>query len=688
MPMIPISMAPGICKVDSPYAANRMNAYVTSGNTYRQGQGRFTAGDKVRFVAGFPEKIGGWTDAGVAGIIGRPSTLTAWQDRGLTVRLAIATNSHVYTFDGTTLTDITPQRPIQENVLTDAITTTEGSPNFAVADTNQVVQNGDYAFISASDAVGGLTIAGIYQILDAAPTGYTAAPLNDVSPATSTATGGGTINVTYYRKALSNPFTTTVNSATVTVNDPGHGAKTNDFVDFGNAAAVGGILIAGEYRLTVLDEDNYTIAAASPATSSATGGGTPWVFYDVSVQQQTFSTSPGGYGSGGYGTGGYGGGVFGYLEQLGGAWSLSPYGQQLILNPIGGGVYVYDPSIGGRAYVIPNAPESCLAVFVDRQRFVIALGIGGEALQLGWPDQNDYTDWTSLPTNTAESGRTVQGGSYFVGGLAVRDDIDLIWTNRTCFTLTYSGDNNVYDTGNAGDNCGLVGLNAAVAEGGVAYWMSDADFWTWNGTAEPLPSDDIRDYVYTSINKTQLAKCTAGMVRAKKEVWFFYPSAASDEIDSYVIYHTDQGCWSTGTLERTAWVDKELFNYPFATDAEGNVFAHEVTTDADGAALEASLTFSPTDITGSNKDVDIFGFVPDFERLLQDLTLTVLVQAYPQDAPTSYGPFTITDNDSAPRIDLRADGKMFGFELVSNTIGGDFRLGQPLVDAQPSGARR
>jgi len=74
--------------------------------------------------------------------------------------------------------------------------------------------------------------------------------------------------------------------------------------------------------------------------------------------------------------------------------------------------------------------------------------------------------------------------------------------------------------------------------------------------------------------------------------------------------------------------------------------------------------------------------------LAKQINLTINTKYYPQDANQASGPFTIAADDSTPRLDLRADGKMVGFTLESAAIGGDWRLGVPRVDVQPSGARR
>ena len=371
-----------------------------------------------------------------------------------------------------------------------------------------------------------------------------------------------------------------------------------------------------------------------------------------------------------------------------GGWTLAPYGNLMTAGPLGGQIYIYDASIGGRAYPLLNAPTTELGHFITPERFVVALGVNGNLLQLAWADQNDFTVWTSTAQNTANSGRTIQGGGYFVAGIGVRDGVSLLFTNKTVIAMTYTGDNYVYATPQISDNSGLISPFAVGVLGGVAYWMSDSEFWLWNGVVTPVPSSDIRDWVFGNINLAYTWKSFASVQRQHKEVWFWYCSSASTEIDSYVIYHTDAQCWSVGTMNRTAGTDADLFYYPLAADSSGNLYYHEYGWDANGSALDAHLTLAPVDVSNGDRNMDMFGFIPDFAYLTGNVNLTINTRYYPQDSNSADGPYTITDNDSSPRLDLRSDGKMIGYELESNVLGGKFRVGVMRADAQPAGARR
>jgi hypothetical protein len=103
---------------------------------------------------------------------------------------------------------------------------------------------------------------------------------NDITPVRATAT-------------LTDPFTTTSGSRTVTVTDMDHGAIAGDFVTFSGATAVGGLTLNGEFEIVTATTNSYTITASTPASSSATGGGTVTAVYQINVGAAVYGFSAG-----------------------------------------------------------------------------------------------------------------------------------------------------------------------------------------------------------------------------------------------------------------------------------------------------------------------------------------------------------------------------------------------------------
>lgn len=691
MTLLPMQAQPGICKAESDYAAGKTAGAIAG----RAVQGRYTDGNHIRFDAQFPEKLAGWVAiAGLTGLTGIPRVERSWRDDAGLPRLCIGTENHLYSWDGTTLVDITPMQTISTGTLgANPFTTVAGSAVVAVADASQTLLDGDWVSYSGAAAFNGVTIIGWYRISGRSGAGYN---ITSATTAIGSGAGGGVAVVFGYPRVTlgANPFATTNGSPVVTVTHANHGQITGNFVTFSGAAAVAGLTLNNEYPLTVVNVNTYTITASPNANATTTGGGAAVeVTYDVIVGQLTINNAIV------YGTGVYGIGPYGYSQATTSAgvasWTLSAYGNQMLASPIGGTIYVFDPAAGGRAHPLLNAPTNVTAMFVTPERFVIALVSTNGTMKMMWPDQNDYTNWTSLPTNTANSGRTKMGGTKFVAGFPVRDGVSMGLSDKAAFFLNYTGDNFIYQTPEASDSTSIVSPAAWATLGNNAYWMGTSDFWVWDGSVHTLASDDIRAYVYGNINALYISKCWACSIRSKQEIWFNYPSAGSTEIDSYVICHLNQpGAWSIGKWSdllgsglRTAGIDAFLFSTPIFADVNGAVYQHETGTDDNGHAMNSNITFSPVDISNGDSNVDVFGFIPDFTRLTGSASLTIDVRRFPQDPNSTFVPLVITDDDSTPNLDIRTDGKMVGFLIESNVAGGDFRFGTPRINVQQGGAR-
>lgn len=681
MAYVALNALPGVCKVDSQYSNSIKAAYGATG----QVMGRYTDMLNCRFIAGRPEKLGGYAPLTSTILSGTCRGIKDFRDFSQNLYCAFGTNTRLYTYNYTGITNITPLRAIYTGNMTNSLTTISSSSTVSVAQTAHGLSTGDYVILTASSAIGGLTIGGVYFVTVTNANAYT---FNAGTTATSSvSSGGGQIAFTYYRLTLSNPFTTVASSQIVTVSQTNHGAAVGDTVIISGASAVGGVTLSGSYTIISTTTSTYIINSGVLATSSATGGGSPTVQYEISIGLSDSGTANG-YGVGGYGNSGYGTYSSTTYQTLARIWSLDNYGQQLLACPYNGTIYVWDPTIQGRAYPLYNAPTNILTIFVTPERFVFALGVNGNYLNVEWADQLNYTLWPPQAATSTANSRTLQIGSYLVGGAAVRDGTSLVLTNNCCYTFNYTGDQFVYDSTAAGRNSGLIAPHSITTYAGNAYWQGDNEFWMWNGSVTPLPSDDIRDYVFKNINVAQAQKFFAVTNTSKKEITFYYTSASSIEIDSSVTFHVDQQCWSINKKVRTAQIDNQLFTYPISTDASGNIWQEEYGTDANGSALHAYITFNPMAISKGDKIMDLIGFLPDFERQTGALTLEILTQNYPDDPQATAVTETLSDDDNAPLIDLRTGARLIGYTLDSNVVGGDFRVGLCQADVQAAGSRR
>ena len=167
--------------------------------------------------------------------------------------------------------------------------------------------------------------------------------------------GGYFYDVTPIRETvtLTNPFSATLASSVITVADTAHGCSTNDFVTYSGAslAGLGGNITAavltGEFQVTVLDANSYTITVSATANatdvSGSPGGGTVVTQYQVNTGPETQVPLVG------WGAGPWGGGVWGVGESTATSlriWNNYNFGEDLVYGPRGGGIYYWKASVG------------------------------------------------------------------------------------------------------------------------------------------------------------------------------------------------------------------------------------------------------------------------------------------------------------------------------------------------------
>lgn len=552
--------------------------------------------------------------------------------------------------------------------------------------------------------------------------------------------GGNFYDITPIRDVnvvASNAFTTVNGSTTVVINDAGYGGQDGDFVTIsGVAGAVNGIPAAAlnrEFRITYINTATYSIVVSSPATSSGTTGAATFT-YQISVGAEIYTVGAG------WGAGGWGGNTAGTLTGWGLAapaglgvglqlrlWSQDNYGEDLVLNPRGGGLYLWkvnaNPNIYDRAVLLSSTspapyttdtscPTVANAVVVsDSSRFTIAFGCNDygsavlDPLLVRWSDQENYALWAPAITNQAGSFR-LSTGSSIVAHQQTRQEI-LVWTDAAVYSMQYLGPPYVWGFQILGDNISIAGPNVTATAANIVYWMGYDKFYMYSGRVETLYCP-LRQYIFGDINLQQQYQFFAGTNEGFNEVWWFYCSANSDVIDRYVIYNHLEKIWSYGNLARTAWLDTPLRESPTAAGYNGQLIYHET-------GVNDGTTNPPTAISSFIQSADFnigdghnYGFV---WRMIPDITFdgstvnnpAVTFTMRPRQNPgsdysTAGTPVvTSAQNYQAQRnytvqqfteiVYVRVRGRQMAFRISSDGLGVQWQLGVPSVDVRPDGRR-
>ena len=675
--------------------------------------------DKVRFRFGFPEKIGGWSKYANVNFLGTCRALHSWKALDGTEFIGVGTHLKYYLLEGQQFYDITPIR------------LTAGA--------------GDATFATGADTLDGAIDINSQSIVMDSASGFPAS--GRILIGTEVITYASISSVTLLGCARGQNSTTpaahadgvAVTCCTVTVTENAHGALDNDFVTFTDAATLGGVITAAvlnqEYQITAIVSDNaYQIEARtvssiasittttgldptfvfSNTSDSGTGGTATVAAYQINTGLDTTIVGNG------WNAGTFGRGTWNSATDLSAVgqtlriWSHDNFGEDLLINDRDGNIYYWDKTngTGVRASALSslsgasNSPTKAKIVLVsDKDRHVVTFGSDPEnstdqdPLLIRFGSQESLTSWGATATNTAGDLR-LGSGSEIVAAIETKQQI-LVFTDVSLHAMQFLGPPFTFGINMVSDNITIVGPLGAINVEDTVFWMGQEEFYSYAGSVQRLPCT-VRDYVFTDFNFFQKDKVTAGSNTAFGEVWWFYPSASSQENDRYVVFNYQQKVWYYGTLNRTVWLDRGINSDPIASSTDHYLYAHETGFD-DGStepvtAISARIESSQIDMGDGDHFTFISKMIPDLTfrdstATSPSATMTLQARNYPGGLYLQTQAKAVTRTSTVPieqwtnEVNLRLRGRAFSLKLESTGTGTGWRLGTPRVDLRPDGRR-
>jgi hypothetical protein len=695
-----------------------LKAGVNKENTRYTNENGWYVSDKMRFRQGTPEKIGGWVRISASVFQGVCRSLWNWVTLASLNLIGVGTNLKFYIESGGAYNDITPIRStvtINNNPF--ALT---ASTTVTVTDTAHGCYTGDFVTFSGATDIGGggtnVTAAVLnknFQVTVIDANTYTI--VISVTPnatAIAASPGGGATVIAAYEIHAGPAYAVAVTgwggggwgSGTW-----GFGTNSVNSIQLWSQNNFGEDLIYGPRGGAIyywsaqigVSPLVFTVTIASPGVvTAALRNGTAVYLNTTGALPTGLSVGTVYYVVGSTGTTcnlslTYGGAAINTSGTQSGTQTISSRGINIA-------------QLGGAS----DCPTIQNTIFVaDVSRFVFAFGCNdyGSTVQdpmlVRWSDQESVTNWTPSSTNQAGSIR-LSHGSEIVTVVQTRQEI-VVFTDSSLYSLQYQGPPVVWSSQLLGDNISIIGPNAAVVASGVIYWMGVEKFYKYDGRTQTLRCDLLR-HIFQDINLAQASQVFAGTNEGFNEVWWFYCSTNSNEIDLYAIYNYTEDVWSYGTLGRTAWLDSGLRDHPLAATYSYNLVNHEQGNDDNvsgtPAAISAVIGSSEFDID----DGDHFGFV---WRMLPDITFRGSDAASPQvtmtlipmqNSGSGYNnPISVGGNTNATvtrtstsvieqftgQVYVRVRGRQMIIQVESNQLGCAWQLGSPRIDIKQDGRR-
>ena len=602
--------------------------------------------DKIRFRSGMPEKIGGWVTATSEYMLGVCRQMFGWITSYQDNFLACGTNKKVYIEVGGYFYDITPLRATVPTLTTpvtnNCITTTNGSSTVTIVAVGADTDVGNYVDISGATAVGGIS--------------------------------GTILNTTHKVQ-------------------------------------------------TVINVNAFTISVGVNATSGATGGGTS---INLSFEIDTGNASNTiGYG---WGTGTWnaniGWGLSGStpvdLPQQ--DWWFDQFDNNLVMNIRNGPIYYWergtnatpDVSLATRAVLLSSisgaadVPNKAMQTLVSQNdKHLLAFGCQPYAglttdfdpLLIRWASLDDPGMWTPLVTNSAGFIRASRG-SRIVRAIPTKQEI-LVLTEATISSLQFTGTSDVFSLQEIGDNLSIIGPRAVTVVNNMTFWMGHDKFYVYSGRLETLPCT-LRNHVFENINFDQADQVVCGTNEGWNEVWWFYPTANSNYNNAYVVFNHLERIWYYGTIERTAWLDSPLRDFPQAVLADNvnelsYLYNHEDGTNDGTLPMTAYIQSSDFDLSEGEQFMLTRRIIPDinFEgSTAANPEASFIIQphnfpggAYQSNASNTQRVIQTTVGQYTNEVFMRARARQMALKIQSTGLDTQWQLGSPRLDARPDGKR-
>ena len=628
MPFLKLNLRPGVNRDQTSYS----------------GEGGWYECDKIRFLSGFPQKLGGWLKTTPNSFIGVCRQMWNWITTFNDNLLAVGTDSHVYIEVAGVFYNITPLRTTLTTTATNnCVDTTNGSTTVNINVTAHGCTTGDYVIIS------GVT---------GDPGGVPNAEINTEHQVTVVDVNNFTITVT--------------TAATSTTSNQGGTAITIE------------CQISPGFAVTTFGY-GWGADAWNGNYGWGLGGNLPVNFQQRDWWFDNFDNDL-------------------VMNIRNGAIYYWERGSLTNPNTALSTPAVLLSTITG-ANSVPTAAMQVLVSQNDKH--LLAFGAqpyGGlstdfDPLLIRWASQDEPQVWNPTSSNSAGFIR-VSRGSQIIRALATRQEI-LVWTNATLSSLQYVGTTDVFALQELADNISIISPRAVATANNVTYWMGQDKFYVYNGQVQTLPTT-LRQHVFQNINFDQIDQIIAGTNEGFTEIWWFYPSENSNWNDSYVVFNHLENAWYYGSIVRTAWLDTAIRGNPIGAStlenvSTGHLYTHEVGVNDDTLPMESYIQSADFDLGDGEQFMLTRRMIPDINftestAANPEVTLQVRPKRFPGSAYMSSATYSqpvieTTIDQYTEQVFVRARGRQLAFKISSEDLGVQWQLGSVRLDVRQDGKR-
>ena len=318
----------------------------------------------------------------------------------------------------------------------------------------------------------------------------------------------------------------------------------------------------------------------------------------------------------------------------------------------------------------------------------------------------DFSNWIAADANENSVSAT-----KIVKGMAVRggttSPAGLFWSLDSLIRVTYSpttvGASTLYWKYDiVTSQSSILSSQCVIEYDGIYYWCGVDRFLAYNGVVQEIKNNTNINYFFDNLNFTQRQKVWAAKIPRWGEIWWFYPHGDSEECNNAIIFNVRDQIWYDAGFavgaNRSAGVFSEVFKYPIWADNQENqsgnysLWQHEIGTDtvylSNVSAVESYFETNSIGwvgggpgqrtLQGANRWIRLERLEPDFVQT-GDMSLVVTGKGYAEDVDDPSDPYDFSP--STLKLDLREQRREMRLKFISNTVNGNYQMGNVLISA-------
>jgi hypothetical protein len=350
-----------------------------------------------------------------------------------------------------------------------------------------------------------------------------------------------------------------------------------------------------------------------------------------------------------------------------------------------------------------------------------------------WSDANDPTNFT-----TGDAGDAFIASSKIIKGMTLRgggnNPAGLFWTLDSVIRAYYTGGDDVFAFDTITASSSILSANSVIEHDGIYFWVGLDRFLLYNGVVREIENNMNINYFFEGLNYAAGNKVFAFKVPRFGEIWWCYPRGEATECTHAVIYNYRENTWYDCELPnggRSAGIYAQVFQSPLLAGnvpilpptgderiTEGGddritedgafritdtgydqykIWRHETgVNEIDGTQVNAIESYFETgDISllvadqPKNAAIRVEMIEPDFVQS-GDMQVYVTGRINAR-APEVNGPIrSFPDQPSEvyeQQVFLKEQRREMRFRFTSNTVDGDYQMGQVIAHIEQGDGR-